>query len=488
MRPSPALLLLALSLAGPAAAAPGRRHVILFVGDGMQRAHEVAASRFLFGRDDGLAFHDPTAFAFQGWATTWDLTTWERRAAARGLPRRGDGALDPLVGYDPARCGAVPHPLAPVPDEGCFVEPSGAMAPATDSASSATSLATGRKTDTGNIAWAPGDPPGGALTTIAEAARAGPGAAIGVVTTVPFTHATPAAFVAHATSRQRYAEIGAEIVRVTRPEVVIGGGWPGGGWLPDHQWVAPAEVAALRSGAAGYALVERAAGVDGGAALLAAADRLPAGGRLFGLFGGPQGNFEPPVADRSGEVRRATSEDPTLAQATRAALTVLSRDPHGFFLLVEQGDIDWANHQGDLPRMIGTIQDLDRAVREAMAFVDRPGDGVTWENTLLVVTADHATNHLRLGPGRPPGRGVLPAVDARGRPTDPAQYRLPPPGAAGGYDHTNELVTLAARGGGAGLLAARAGRWYPGTRIVDQTQVWQAMAEFLGVVRPPARP
>jgi alkaline phosphatase len=185
-------------------------------------------------------------------------------------------------------------------------------------------------------------------------------------------------------------------------------------------------------------------------------------------------------------VRRATLENPTLAEATRAALTVLSRDPDGFFLLVEQGDIDWANHAGDVPRMIGAVWDLDRAVREAMAFVDRPGDALTWEDTLLIVTADHATNHLRLGPGRPLGRGMLPAVDGSGHPTDPSQLVLPP-SRAGSWDHTNELVTVAAAGAGAPLLAARAGRWYPGTRIVDQVQVWEAMAEFLGLRPPPGR-
>ena len=42
-------------------------------------------------------------------------------------------------------------------------------------------------------------------------------------------------------------------------------------------------------------------------------------------------------------------------------------------------------------------------------------------------------------------------------------------------NHTNELVTLWAHGAGASLLNQYAGQWYPGTQIVDDTQVYWAM-------------
>ena len=75
--------------------------------------------------------------------------------------------------------------------------------------------------------------------------------------------------------------------------------------------------------------------------------------------------------------------------------------------MVEQGDIDWATHAGDYAWMVGAVWDLDQAVRAIAAFVDRAGDDVTWDDTLVIVTADHANGHLRLGPSR--GKGVLPA-------------------------------------------------------------------------------
>ena len=68
-------------------------------------------------------------------------------------------------------------------------------------------MSTGYKTDDGNLAWLPGDPAGGSLTTIAERLRADEGFSIGVVSTVPFSHATPAAFVSHNVSRNNYTQI-----------------------------------------------------------------------------------------------------------------------------------------------------------------------------------------------------------------------------------------------------------------------------------------
>jgi alkaline phosphatase len=52
-------------------AAPARS-VILIIGDGMQLAHEVAASRCVTGRDLALKFHE---FPYQASMTTWDVTT-----------------------------------------------------------------------------------------------------------------------------------------------------------------------------------------------------------------------------------------------------------------------------------------------------------------------------------------------------------------------------------------------------------------------------
>lgn len=457
------------------------RHVILFVGDGMQLEHEIAASRYLHGRDDGLVWH---GFPYRSYVATWDVTTYDNYAEARGeAPYKPEG-FRPEVGYDPSRGGAQPYPLGDVPAaDDYFILPGGRTF-ATDSASSATALATGHKTDDGNIAWLPGDPEGGSLQTIAERLRAGRGFAIGVVSTVPFSHATPASFSSHNVSRSNYHQIADEILFEVKPDVVIGGGHP------DFRstYMSKASLEKLRSSSE-WVVVEREPGREAASRLMAAAKEASASGRkLFGLFGGTEGNFETPVpADAPGapSVAPATNENPSLADATLAALEVLRQDAEGFFLLVEQGDVDWANHDHDYARMIGAVSDLDKAVRAAVAFVDRDDDDITWENTLLVVTADHANSYMRLDPEIPLGRGDLPAQEGRGKgvsyPGGEVRY--------GVRGHTNELVTLQARGSRSDVFAEREGSWYPCTRILDNTQIFGALAAAAGLeIQPFLKP
>lgn len=452
------------------------KYIILFIGDGLQLEHERAASLYLHGADRQLSFH---SFSAKGYAATWDVTTYDRYAGALGRTAYKATTFDPLVGYDPALGGPRPYPESLADHSTYFltklpkVDGSNPAYPATDSASAATAIATGVKTEDGNIAWLPGDPAGGALTTIMERARAQQGKAIGVVSTVPFSHATPAAFVSHNVSRSNYQAIASEIIHTIKPEVVIGAGHPGWNASP-HQYLAPAEYDALKDGSSGYTLVERQGGVVGGSALLAAA-RDPAVTRLFGLFGGADGHFESPVPTTDGSrlIQAATTENPTLAEATEAALTVLARDRDGFLVLIEQGDIDWANHANDYARMVGTVYDLDRAVAAAVAFVDRPGDDLDWYNTLLIVTSDHGNGYLRIQHPAGLRNGRLPSQQVD------AGVFIYPDGEVtyGSGSHTNELVTWYARGQGSKYLCQYEGRWYPGTRIIDNTDLFQAMLQ-----------
>jgi alkaline phosphatase len=480
------------------------KHVILFVGDGMSALSEVAASRYLSGRDDGLAWHRFPAKAF---VATWDVNVYNANARRAGRPPYARSSFMPLLGYDLRSDGPGP-PLEPA-DVHRFLH-----GPATDSASAATALATGFKTDSGNIAWLPGDPPSGELTTIAEELRTRRGASIGIVSTVPFDHATPAAFVSHNTSRSSYytgyrgykgVGIADEIILRTKPEVVIGGGHPGldnPGFDPRKGYISEALYRALGS-SEDYVFVERRPGEDGGRAIAEGAVTASLEGRrLFGLFGGKGGAFEAPVAeDRPGapRVTPSTEENPSLAEATVAALERLHGDADGFFLVVEQGDIDWANHDNDFRAMVACVADLDGAVREALAFVDRPGDALDWTNTLVLVTADHATGGLWLGPGRTLGPGDLPAQVSRLSLPPASDRGVGPNGAGlkssayaspnvypdeeisyGTAGHSNELVNLAATGAGARRFLRFRGTWYPGP-VLDNTQINAALRKALGL-------
>ena len=256
--------------------APVAKHIILVVGDGMQPENEIAASRYLTGTDDGLAFH---AFPYRGFVATWDVTIYSRQAPYN------PSAINPKMGCDAARTA---NAAASRRDTTRYIcrTPQGAKPHGADSASAATAWATGYKTDTGNIAWLPGDPDRGALKTIAELLREKREYAIGIVTTVPFSDATPAAQVSHNKSRRNHHAIADEIIRTARPDVVIGGGHPARNGAKHMSMALYDEV---RSGRIGdYVFVERKEGVDGGIALKEAAARAVAQKKkLLGLFGGP---------------------------------------------------------------------------------------------------------------------------------------------------------------------------------------------------------
>ncbi|MEI6639675.1 MAG: choice-of-anchor I family protein, partial [Chlorobium sp.] len=379
--------------------------------------------------------------------------------------------------------------------------------PATDSASAGTAIGSGVKTDGGNIAWQSGDPASGKITTIAETLRADLGFAIGVVSTVPFSHATPASFVSHNINRGNYQDIAHEILFDTQPEVVIGGGLDSlfakavtnaakvstdldlNGFNDDYD-AFKAGTAGTNHDNNGYSFVERATGVDGGTALAVAAAGvdITAGGKLFGLFGTSGGNFEYyNVADTPGipTITRSTTdsspgvdEDPTLSEMTLTTLSVLNKDPQGFFVMFEQGDIDWSNHANGYENMVGGVFDLEQAVTTAETVLDAGKSGMDWSNTLMIVTSDHSNSYLRLQEEL--GKGNLPVeVVGAGKSTYPnGEVTYSTTG------HTNELVTLQARGAGAELFKQYAGSWYPGTNIVDDTQIYQVMtsaAKDLGV-------
>ncbi len=438
-----------------AAPTHARRHVIIMIGDGMQLAHEIAASRYLFGTDNALSFHQLPTHAF---VTTWDVSGYNARAAALGAPPYSPDKFDPLLGYDPAIGGQAPYPLErdnPARRD-YFL-----LGPHPDSASTGTAMSTGFKTDYNNIAWESGDPPNGQLETSAQRLRAQYGMALGLVTTVPISHATPSSWFAHNVDRFDYFKLGREILLETRPDVIIGGGVG-----PEHgSFVDPndLELAVMSNR---WVFAQRLPGVDGAFALQRAArDAVAQRKGLLAVYGGAGGNFESPVAsDTPGapSVTRGSTENPTLGESAVAALEVLSQNPNGLFLMAEQGDIDWSNHNNDFGRMIGCVWDLHEAVHAVVAFVDRPGDEVDWTNTSLFVTADHANSYMRLE--KPLGIGDLPTQLGSSYPDGDVTY--------GTGQHTAELITLSARG----VAAADVEKYtniYPGLRILDNTSIYE---------------
>jgi alkaline phosphatase len=483
----------------------------------MQLEHERAASNYLYGNSESGLEHQ--ALPYKGVASTWDVNTYNRytfgKYSTNGFSAKkyNDSTIDlnnattfvPTLGYDPAKGGKLPYRQDTTSQTAYFSTKNkdsaigSAAVPATDSASAATALAAGFKTDSGNIAWRTGDPANGRLTTIAEMYRNQKKASIGVVSTVPFSHATPATFVSHNVNRNNYKSIAQEIITGVRPDVVIGGGHPAYNSVTssaDYSYIDAPEYSNLKNSTE-YTLAERKTGVDGGTALLTAADAAVAGGKkLFGLFGGVGGSFEYHKVSNDGTatITRGSIENPTLADASKAALKVLSQNKNGFFLMVEQGDIDWANHANDYAGMIGGVWDLNNTVKTVEAYIDnKTNPNVTWDNTLVIVTSDHGNSYMRLKKDLPKGKLPVQTPNGAGAPagyatvTQGVSYYYDPTEVTYGFnglgmnDHTNELVSLYAKGAGSTRFSDYEGLWYPGTRIIDNTHIYKVMMASLGL-------
>ena len=82
------------------------KHIILLIGDGMNIEHEIATSRYLYGKDFELSFHK---LPYQANVATWDVTTYKNWSGGSYDPN----AIDPKLGYDPVKGGKKPYPLGP---------------------------------------------------------------------------------------------------------------------------------------------------------------------------------------------------------------------------------------------------------------------------------------------------------------------------------------------------------------------------------------
>jgi alkaline phosphatase len=415
------------------AVAAGKTRIILMVFDGLDwhttRTAAIAATgrvSYGEGRGTGFAFQDyrgaSTDFGFCVTSPANDGTQVDVDAQAV----RNPGGETP-GGYDPTRGGATPW------DPRCDLRyligrDRDCQHAVTDSAASATELCTGRKTynDAINVG-----PDGAELVPLARRLQTR-GWAVGAVTSVPVSHATPACAYANNVSRDDYQDIARDqlgepsIFRRDRPlpglDVLIGAGFgvagdavkdkdQGRNFEPGNKYVADSTRRAIDVRHGGrYRVAERTAGRRGADVLATAArDAVARGLRLFGFFGAAEGHlpfrtadgdFNPAGVSDPGPEAAALrqkygghvcytpadrAENPTLADMAVAALDVLaSRGP--FWLMVEAGDVDWACHANNIDTAIGAVQSGDAAFRAIVAWIERHGG---WDDTVVIVTSDH---------------------------------------------------------------------------------------------------
>ncbi|HLN19516.1 MAG TPA: alkaline phosphatase [Bacteroidales bacterium] len=226
----------------------------------------------------------------------------------------------------------------------------------TDSGASGTALATGTKTNNYSIGV---DAQGNKVKSILEIAEENK-LSTGLVSTSAITHATPASFIAHQSSRSSYEDIALDFLK-TDVDVIIGGGY-------NHFAVRKDNLNLLDSlRKRGYDVVNS---VD--AMTRSTASKLAA-------FTAPDHN-----------PYRLKGRGDMLPLATAKAIEILSRNNKGFFLMVEGSQIDFAGHANAADTLIDEVIDFDKAVGVAIDYAERVG------NTLVVVTADHETGGVTI--------------------------------------------------------------------------------------------
>ena len=87
------------------------------------------------------------------------------------------------------------------------------------------------------------------------------------------------------------------------------------------------------------------------------------------------------------DLDRDASKEPSLAEMTSKAIDVLSKNPKGFFLMVEGGRIDHALHETTAQKALQDTVAFDTAIKTAIDKMKAKDPEL--KNTLIVVTADH---------------------------------------------------------------------------------------------------
>jgi len=345
-------------------------------------------------------------------------------------------------------------------DQTGYVRTSSSNSFVTDSAPAATAMATGQKTNNGVL----GEDAtaiqyvrdGANLTTILEMAEK-TGLSTGLVTTTRITHATPAAFYAHVDNRDNESEIADQLLN-SNVEVMMGGGLQ---YFVDKNKSDPIGSKGKRTDgrdllqefqAKGYVFVYNES----------AFQRIYANNteKLLGLFDSSHMLYE-----REREL--SPEKEPSVAEMTSKAISILSKNDKGFFLMVEGGRIDHACHARNLSNTIGDTLAFDDAVKTALDFASGRND------TLVIVTADHECGGLVLQPENLSSYegGAINPIFASGTTKTPGPR----------YDFITEMEEATHTAVDVPIMASGPGAEKVSRGMLDNTQIFSIIKEALGL-------
>lgn len=397
----------------------GPKNVIVLIGDGMGYNAVDQASAYQYGATNSQVVVDPATGSVQHVSGTpsqvYEKFPVQVGASTYSLSGRGR--------YDP---------------QAAWADFSWVVEGPTDSAAAGTALATGVKTLNGVLGL---DGNGGRIENLTERAQT-LGKATGLVTSVPFSHATPASFGAHNADRNDLVGVTSEYLNGDL-DVVIGAGNPAYDdshkllATPSYKYVNATDWTRLMGGQTPFKLLQRTADFKA----LATSTKTPK--RVFGAVevGSTLQQKRAGAAEAVAPFTAPRNDVPDLATLAKGALNVLDEDKDGYFAMIEGGAIDWAGHVNNSVTSVEETVEFNRAVEAVVNWVETKS---SWKDTLVIVTADHETGYLT-GAGSDPSwtaisgaEGQLPAVAWNSR------------------DHTNGLVPVYAKGAGSAKLQARA--------------------------------
>lgn len=267
-------------------------------------------------------------------------------------------------------------------DNMALITTSGYDSIVTDSANSASAYATGHKSVVNamgvyeNCTKDPFDDP--KVENIIELAKRTRGMATGIVSTANITDATPAAMLTHTRRRAEQNFIAADMLDAKhRPDVIMGGGsrhflplgTPGSKRKDNVNVIQSFEDLGYSFSGTKTELENTPATAD----------------KILGLY---QLNNMNVYVDRevtkNAKVLKGFNDQPGLVEMTQKAIDTLSKNPNGFFLMVEGACIDKQLHVLDWQRAAYDNIEMDKAVGVAQKFAAKDND------TLIIVVADHA--------------------------------------------------------------------------------------------------
>jgi alkaline phosphatase len=240
-----------------------------------------------------------------------------------------------------------------------FAKTSSASDYITDSGAAGTAIAVGKKTYNSAIGVDSDTIPSASILEYAEENNK----STGLVVTCAITHATPASFYSHVSSRTRHEDIATDLLK-TDIEVFFGGGMKYFNLRKDNLDL----TQSLKD--KGYTIVSTPDSID-----------LVQSEKIAGIL---YPEHAPKFTDGRGEM---------LSQSVLKALEVLKNDKDGFFMMIEGSQIDWGGHDNDLQYVINETLDFDRTIGKVLDFAELNG------NTLVIITADHETGGLGLTGG-----------------------------------------------------------------------------------------